>query len=152
MATRTPHTGVALEVFTAANLAKYPKGWLGYASRTSTQSGIGTSATDLTGLTVTVEVADSRIIKISGYIQANPVAEATVTCTIVEDGTTIGRIGKGSPVNAVQISLSGFTISASPTAGSHTYKLQGLSNTSTWDMEATSTAPAWILVEDLGPA
>lgn len=151
MATRDSWSPAFGEEATSANVAKLPQGWRGYAQRTTTQSAVGTSPTDLTGLTVTFDVPANRLLKISGYAQGNPSTTATFIVHIVEDGTIIGRVGKSTPVNAVQASLSGFTISA-PSAGSHTYKLQGETSTGTVDFEATSTAPMWVLVEDIGSA
>jgi hypothetical protein len=151
MPTRTPHTGVAGEVLTAANLAKYPKGWLGYASVTSNQSGIGSTPTDLTGLTVTVTVPANRLVRVSGYAQVFTASGVYAAVTMLEDGSQVGRVGRTLPGVGESTTVSAFTL-VLPTAGSHTYKLQGESSSSTFTLEASSSLPAWILVEDIGPS
>lgn len=150
MATRTPHTGVAGEVLTAANLAKYPKGWIGDAQVDSTQSGIGSTPTDITDLTVTVTVGADRKLKISGRSQISSASAIYGALIIVEDGVAIGRIGRVLLDAGEQITVSGFAIST-PSAGTHTYKVQGETSSSTMSNGASATYPAILLVEDIGP-
>jgi len=151
MPTRTPHTGVAGEVLTAANLAKYPKGRLGYAEVTSNQSGIGATPTDLTGLTLTVTVPADRLVRVSGYTQVFTAGAVYAAVTMLEDGVDIGRVGRTAPGTGESTTVSAFTL-VTPSAGSHTYKLQGESSSSTFTLEASASLPAWILVEDIGPS
>ena len=61
MATRTPHTGVAGEVLTAANLAKYPKGWIGRVSETGP---VVVDTSDDVLLSIAVTVGSDRMIRI----------------------------------------------------------------------------------------
>lgn len=122
---------------------------LGYAEVTASQAGIGTGNTDLTGLSVTITVPAGRRIRISAqglfsqqtslghhflFIQegATQLEEALVTSRAVGDYTTL----KTASV-------------VSPSAGTHTYKLQAKTSAGTSTLEATGTYPAFILVEDI---
>lgn len=152
MATRTLYTASAAEVLTASNLNTLAKGWLGFATVTSNQSGIGTSETDLTGLTVTVTVPADRLIKISAQTQLDPDAALSAIVFFKEDTTQLGRAGRAQLPSGEVTTFSGFTLIDGPSAGSHTYKLTANTSTSTMSLNASSTVPAWILVEDVGPA
>ena len=66
MAVRTAYDAVAGSTLTAANLDRYPGGWIGYAEATTGQTGIS-GAADLTSLSVTVTVGTSRRILAEGY-------------------------------------------------------------------------------------
>ena len=151
MASRTVYTSTALEVLTSANFEKHAKGWIGFAERTSNQTGIGTSDTDLTGLTVTVTVPANRLIRVSGQIQANPSVAAYVLCEILQGATVIGRVGRQYS-DGDTFTMAGAAIQDGLSAGSYTFKLRASTSTGTFDMEASSTAPARIVVEDIGPS
>lgn len=150
MANRTLYTAVAGEVYTAANHAKHAKGWIGYNEVTASQTGI-TSATDLTGLSVTVTLPASRRIKVTG--------QATVTRTVA-DGQVLGRIQEGASalgVFAYHNALtehSGGEVILTPSSGSHTYKLtlERQTGTGTVGIAPAAGNAAFILVEDIGPA
>jgi hypothetical protein len=130
-----------------------PGGELAYAQVTANQGPI-TGDVDLTGLSVTVDVAAGRRIRISG--------EANMQSSVVND-----RLGLEIAEGAVQmqaarqraviandsVRLLG-SITLTPTAGAHTYKLMGgrLSGTGSVTMVAGPTNPALIQVEDLGLA
>jgi hypothetical protein len=131
-------------------------GVLGYAEVTTDQTGIGTSETDLTGLTITVSVPAGRRIKITGYARLrNGEASSNGALLYIDEGgtnlnfATAALNGTGSSgVSATVIAQAIVT----PSTGSHTYKLQasfvaGSSNL----MDIGATQPAFILVEDLGP-
>jgi hypothetical protein len=155
VASRTPHTGVALEVLTAANLAKYPKGLIGYASTTSTQSSI-TSEVDLTALTVTVTTGASRILKIIPRVlfDIDNTGAANISAYVYEDGVVLGQFcrGKGLQNSELMGPMQAFTVN--PSAGSHTYKLtaERTSGTGVVTTIATATNPNFLLVEDVGPS
>ena len=154
MAVRTAYVGtqVAGDVLTAANFTKLPGGWIGDASVTANQTGITTVA-DLTNLTVAVTAGSSRRLRIT--------AQAIITRT-VNDGYVLMSIKEGATVlQQIQIhpvSTDGDTKSGSvtvtPSSGSHTYKLtlERGSGTGTVGIAANASAPAFILVEDIGPS
>lgn len=132
-----------------------PLGKLGVASVTADQGSI-TSITDLTSLSVTVTVGTSRQIKITGQVRSfsSTTADDRVIFSIRESSTTLNQVlllsdpggGNAGSGGVVQWTLS-------PSAGSHTYKLSAESaDGGTVTMNASSTFPAFILVEDIGTA
>lgn len=126
---------------------------LGYTQVVANQTPI-TVAVDLTSLTLTVTVpyAGHRI-KITGYgTFANSVNGDGVILTIMEGATQLSQcVAYGTTAAA------GFTAEALavvvPTAASHTYKLQAAQAIGgTVTLTASATTPAFIMVEDKGPA
>jgi hypothetical protein len=124
-----------------------PGGTLGYAQVTANQTGIS-SATDLTGLAVTVTVATSRRIKITGHHQIVATVAGLAFGEVRESTTTLGRYdGANIAVNS-RDTYDG-SIIVSPSTGSHTYKLTLVPASGTFSLEAAATIPAFILVEDI---
>lgn len=157
MATRTSYAGTVVDgdVYTAANHAKMPGGWIGYANITTGQSSI-TTLTDLTNLSVTVTVNTDRLIKISGCGSiVRSVADGITLGYIREGSTTLGRWGvfDATSANTNSPTQSGYVVVAA-SAGSHTYKLslEQISGTGSSGIQAGATFPANILVEDIGPS
>lgn len=129
---------------------------LGYSQATVAQAGIAAGPTDLTSLSVTVTVpyAQHRI-RITGQCQGLESAGSTGhAIDILEGATTLGRAGLVEPSATTNRMFVCGSVIIVPTAGSHTYKLTATrySGTATLTVEASTTNPAWILVEDLGPA
>lgn len=153
MPTRTLYTPTALEVLTAANLNKLAGGWLGYAEVTADQTGIGTSVTDLTSLSVTVTVPASRRVRVTGKII---VGAASTPPAVVE---LYIRDGSSTTLNKSQIRIDAASQDSlmaawvgTPAPGSNTYKLSALVTAGTFTSAAAATYPSFILVEDLGPS
>jgi hypothetical protein len=152
---RTAYAGLAQDgdAYTAANHARMPGGWIGWAQVTADQSSIN-ALTDLTGLSVTVTVNSDRLIRVTGQLilTTDAVDFEGAQAYIREGSTTLAQIGPGG----VQAGSPG-AVSASAileaTSGSHTYKLSAepIDEVSV-TMKASATRPAYILVEDLGPA
>lgn len=130
-------------------------GVLGYAQVTADQTGIGSTATDLTGLTVTVTVPAGRRLRISAQTEFDTSTAGNYAhLTAVEGSTAIqlSRINVSSPGQEEVVPLS---VVRTPAAGTITYKLQGARNsggTGTVGLRAGSTKPSYILVEDIGPS
>ena len=127
---------------------------LGYAQVTANQTGIGTAATDLTGLAVTVTVpyAQHRV-KITGFCGWSSASSAVLAILNIQEGATVFQ--QVASQNAAASTNMGVTAQAViiPTAASHTYKLAlSISAGTSPQMLAGATFPAFILVEDLGPA
>src|SRR5690606_9414670 len=93
---------------------------------TSGQSGI-TSMTDLTGLSVTVNISAGRIIRITGHALIGVSNTRSVAAGWIREGSsTIGRFGA---VDNQALAVSAFALGhgaailSSPSPGQHTYKL-----------------------------
>lgn len=151
MPARTAYDPVTGTVLTEANLEKFPGGWIGYAEVTTGQSGIST-ITDLTNLSIAVTVGTSRRIRVTGKIYANASAAVLAAeLTIRESSTTLnGAKLLYETASQDQAMIAQWV--GTPGSGSHTYKLSLAASASTINMAASATVPAFILVEDIGPA
>lgn len=141
------------ELVSAAGLNSLPGGVLGYAQVTSNQGSI-TSEVDLTGLSVTVDVAATRRIRVSAHaLWTSDTTNDGVGMEIKESTTRLQALRGIIALGGESVTLHGATV-LTPSSGSHTYKLTGLrvSGSGTTQMTASATVPAFILVEDLGPA
>ncbi len=132
-------------------LSRLPLGTLGYAQVTADQTGI-TTEVDLTGLSVTVNVADGRRIKISTQLYPYSTVDNDTVLAAIKEGTTTlcsTEYPKLSNANAATLS---FSIVITPTAGTHTYKITGQRSAGTGSITflAATVRPAFILVEDIG--
>lgn len=159
MAVRTGYVGtqVAGDVLTAANFTKVPGGWLGHAETTTPQTSIGTSAVDLTGLTVTVTVGASRRIKITaGCNFENNAAGANYASLAINEGATILNdvlVNMAAAGTAQEFAGAYVAVVLTPSTGAHTYKLQAFFNNGAANATtASATRKPFILVEDIGPA
>jgi hypothetical protein len=145
------HTFVSGEVLTAANLNDLSSGRVSYVAVTANQTGITTIA-DATSLTITFTAIASRYYRVTGYAYswAGTSGTPVIAALYIADGSNniiqecdtavITNAGGSSVVQAI----------VSPGAGSITYKLRAAANTGTVTLQASSTRPAFILVEDLG--
>ena len=147
----TSRTFVAGDVLTAAQQNGLSQGQLGYAQVTANQTAI-VATVDLTGLSVAVTVVTGRRIKITAHVDfVNDTINGAAALFLLQDGTQIQRFYTSPSPAANQPMGAHLSHVLSPSAGSHTYKLQGArSNTGTVIMEAAATYPAFILVEDAG--
>lgn len=123
----------------------------GYVPRTTSQVSI-TTLTDLTGLTATVTVGAGRRIRVSCGVlfqsnTANDIGQVEIhegTQRLQVGATTLPGVGQNYSISAAVI--------LTPTAGSHTYKLQAqrVLGTSQMTLTAAADIPSYILVEDIG--
>lgn len=130
-------------------------GQVAYAQAVANQGAI-TAEVDLTNCTVTLTPATGRRYKITGYCQASSTGAADqFAMKILQDGTQITDISGGNAgATANQGSTMFGAVVLTPTASSHTYKLslRRVTGAGTVTMGAAATAPAYILVEDIGAA
>lgn len=139
------------EVDVATRLDKLPRGLLAEAKSTANQGSIGAAQVDLTGLSVTVTIPDNtRRIKITAEGKFNATAAERAGLRIIEGAVQfqqgVEAVDAGQPITVhTEVILN-------PTSGPHTYKLAAISLTGAafLTLNASSTAPALILVEDLG--
>lgn len=169
MPVRTAYAGTALtgDVYTAANHARMPGGWIGYAEVTANQAiqdaDSGGTETNLTGLSVAVTVGANRRIRITGSGTVgldDPTGIMLAYGRIMEGATPLGHWCKvalqppsGTPLaDDAEIKVEGSVV-LTPSAGAHTYKLTLFADGGTdLILAAAAGDAAWILVEDLGPA
>lgn len=131
-----------------------PKGVLAF--EVATASTTFTTQTDVVGLSATITVVADRLIRVSVQAQINNDANT---------GGIVGRIKEGAIelnrfVAVAAIGGNGTVLAygawiGTPSAGAHTYKAtmektSGSGNATL--IGAVTTIPAYILVEDLGPA
>jgi hypothetical protein len=131
-----------------------PGGVVGYAEVTANQTLI-TTLTDLTSLTVTFTALANRRYRITGKALFLSSVASDVVNFWIADGSSVNQnvTGWSSPSTSFGV---GALVQAieSPSAGSVTYKLRAerASGTGNVTMAAAATYPAFILVEDIGPA
>ena len=119
---------------------------LGYAQITTNQTGITTNI-DITGLSVTVTVpAGGRSVRLTAFCEITIAAAGNNDFIVyIMEGSTILTQNEEQAVtshafgNYAQIIFT-------PTAGAHTYKVQGAAS-STAVVNAPSTAPCYLLAE-----
>ena len=149
----TPQNRLSVDVEDRTFRSRAPKGQIGYAEGPTTQAGISAEV-DITGATVTVEVAANRRIRITGKGQITNDATAGAALGRIREGATeLGRwyrddlVGGGTSSNEMSVILT-------PSAGTHTYKLTLQKNVGAGSVtySAGSLNPGFILVEDIGAA
>lgn len=156
MATRTPLAQLnAGHVLTAAEANLLPRGLLGYIKRTTAQTGIS-SIVDLTGMTVTMTVAPSRQLRITGGCRVvQNTSVGFVELSAVVGSTVLDRKGKSLAVNE-GFSPQVESVYDTGAGGSITVKLQlNTSGGGTVDTVNSSSAPllcTLLEVEDVGPS
>ena len=144
---------VAGEIVTANKMNQIPKGVLGYAFRTSNITGLSGGPVDLPDLSVQVTVPAGRLIRVVGYVRAwsGPTEGEDANLLIREDGNIVST---RRVIAARAGAAEGGTVQAlvRPSAGAHTYNLsfEQVTGASNWTTLASSSAPIFILVEDIG--
>lgn len=125
------------------------KGRVGHVGITSAVTGISTEA-DVTGLTVTFTAEAERYYKITwiGRVQQQTSA-GTVTARIT-DGSNVSKIAWVKALSAAAVDNVMLVVLQSPGAGSVTWKARIGTSAGTVDVNASSTAPSYIIVEDMG--
>ena len=142
---------VAGEIVTANKMNQIPKGVLGYAARTSDQTGIS-GLVAIGGLSVTVNVAANRRIKVTAYVRGTTSTVATDrgVLFIRQDASQVQNQVKQFGGTQLEDGLMAVWI-GTPSAGSHTYDVQYQRiGTGTHTVHAAADGPAYILVEDIG--
>ncbi len=156
MSTRTTSVGTLSSgaVYTAAEVADAAGGWIGYVQVTANQGSI-TGETALTGLAVTVTVGTSRriVVRMEGSME-DDTGTTGVSVRIKESSTQLAR--RDFPAQTAGAGQGVWcSVVLTPSAGSHTYTCygaRGLSLGGTVTLDASSDSPAFLLIEDIGPA
>lgn len=157
MPSRTVYAGTATTGGThlASHDNSYSGGWYGRATATATQTSIGAAEVDLTSLSITVTANSNRLIKITGHCPAveNSVVDGRFILRIYESTTLLGEAI--TLIGRTGASFGSVTAYAflTPSSGSHTYKLRGISDQGgSATLNNSATAVAFIEVLDLGPS
>lgn len=157
MAVRTAQAGnqTVGGAATASFANSLPGGWIGYVEKLTDTTGV--TGTEVTIVSVTVTVNASRRIQITGYVSSwiSTVTGDRAQFRLVEGATQL-QMGR-STAQLAGIATEPPTVLScvrTPGAGSHTYSLVAARNagTGTLTISGDATTPAWIMVEDLGPA
>lgn len=138
---------------TAWTLVGGTNGTLGFASTTTSQTGISTE-TDLTNLILTVTVGAGRRLRLwTGMRLAASAADAGAHLRLKEGATQLGESLRTISIQGRAESLHAGAI-ISPSAGAHTYKvsLARFAGTGTVYTDVGVGYPAWLLAEDIGLA
>lgn len=139
---------------TNSAIDELPQGVIGYVQVVSNQGGI-TAEADLTDLTVDVTVGAGRRIRITGHCQVTETTGGTPNFIgyIKEGSTYLGRWARDS-FTALVGGLCEASVVIEPSEGDHTYHLALArdSGTGTLSTDVGVSTPAFILVEDIGPA
>lgn len=149
-----PGSFVAGDILNAAEMNALGGGVKGYAQVIADQTGIASSITDITSLTVTFTAVANRLYKLSAnLIFTQLTSTGTLTGFFREGSTELGRFFRMNNVVANQINpASGWCYVAAPSAGAHTYKLSASTSAGTVTVTAAATFPAQLMVEDCGPS
>lgn len=144
------------DVLTEAHVDSLPAGWLGYVEKTADQTGIS-SEVDISSLTVTVTVNANRRLYLSAFVNAGgSTLDARIAVWIKEGATQLQGAVASVPIADASLTTMTFTPAAvlTPSAGVHTYKITAarISGTGTFNIQASSTSPVFLLVRDIGPA
>lgn len=126
------------------------RGTMGYASTTTAQTGISSTPTDLTSLSVTFTAVTGRRYKISASVRVIQNVGAANNTLSITDGSNV-EVGKS--LLSVPGGSNGFHTPiavVTPTSGSVTYKLRLSTSADNTQTSPAATAPAFILVEDIG--
>lgn len=153
MASRTTPVGTAVagQQAAAATMNGAAGGWIGEVSTTTSQTGIGTTIVDLTGMSIAVTVGTSRKLLLMGKaVLIARIATVNVKLLIREGATTLDSVVQTCPVNTrASMVIPGVIVSAS--AGAHTYKLSAVGDSNTLDTEAAAGQLVSLIVIDMGP-
>ena len=136
MATRTGYWGTQStgDVLTSTNLTKTPNGLVAYVTSTSTTSSIGTTITDITGLSLTFTFASSRMYELRTRVRFNNAGTNLWVSTVVRTsgGTLWGATARQESLSGADQIVQGSFFYA-PSSGSTTLKVSAGTNTSTID-------------------
>ena len=148
---------IAGDVLTATDMNLLPGGIMGYAQVTADQASISAVA-DLTSLTVTWTAVSARRYRTSFYVNANSstvvAGNNPISIFITDSSNTIKAQAVCTDNEAVleTMTLVG-SVCETGLSGSTTRKLRAQqTGGGTMDLLAAATYPAYILVEDIGPA
>lgn len=156
----TPETFTAGQTLTAAsmnkisgNLDALPRGYVIHSSKTTDQGSI-TGMTDVTGLSVSVPQVTGRRYLITVQLDYYSTATGDACEARLQDGsgTQLKRSAGLSNGNALTMTLLYYESASSTATVTRKIQFGRTSGVGTYTVQASATTPAFILVEDIGPA
>lgn len=127
----------------------HPGTFIGQATVTANQTGIGGGPTDLTSLTVTFTAVASRRYKITGYGRVVQRTSGATAEVFIRNAANTKLQTWSTTLGVDESGMASIEITDVPGAGSATYKLSAGVGAGTMDLTASATQPAFILVEDI---
>ena len=151
MALNTTFTSGA--VYTAAQANNFPFGVAGKAQKTTATS-VTTTETDISGMSVTWTADSTRLYRISvaGIARTTSAGNIYITVSITDSANAAKQLVRnGATTTDMRFELTGF-VYESGLSGSVTRKLRVAMSSGTGEIEAGSTFPLQMIVEDIGLA
>lgn len=130
---------------------RQPWGFIGRAVKTDAQNGIGTSITDVTGLSVTFTAVAGRLYKVSMHMFVLPPSTTGNAITYLRDGANANLSRSDVPPSAGSHAGIDQFITITPPAGAYTVKASANAGANTMNVNGVN-GPATLLVEDIGPS
>lgn len=128
-----------------------PWGIVAKVAKTTDQTGIGTTVTDLTGMTITFTAVAGRQYRISTWLLAAPGANGITL--YLRDGAGAAVHQTSVPSNTATASVGvAFSALVTPAAGAITYKLAAGAITGTAGVLGNAAYPMQLWAEDIGAA
>jgi len=137
-------------------LAAIRRSVVGWAERTTTAGPIGTTITDIGGLSVTFTAVENRLYLVEAF------CPTLVTISVANEemywlirdgaGTTIQTARGSTPSTSKNVPTLYAARPVTPPAGSATYKVAGATLSGTTSYYADSIQSMWIAVSDVGLA
>lgn len=130
----------------AVNSVNVPVGQIAYSE--STTNIVGTTGVDLAGISINIAVPAGRTIKIRAYAQVSPSAISDWYVSVVEGVTEVGRVFTRSFATLGYDFIDGAFV-ISPSAGSHTYKLNATRFAGTGTLNLDAVPKLYLMAEDI---
>lgn len=122
------------------------------ATVTTSQTGIGNTVTDLTGLTITATAVANRRWKITGNVRVTQNTAGGVPELYITDGSNVTKNRRGITLGAGETGHIKCEADVVTAAGSQTFKLRLTVGSGTVDLTAAADLLATLRIEDIGPA
>jgi hypothetical protein len=141
------------QVMTSAEANNFPFGVAGKAQKTSATT-VNTTDTDISGMSVTWTADSTRLYRISVACIARTTSAGNLymTVSITDSANAVKQLLRnGATTTDMRFEVTGF-VYESGLSGSVTRKLRAVMVSGTGEIEAGSTFPLQMIVEDIGLA
>ena len=140
-------------VYTAAQANRFPRGVMGRAVATASQTFTTTSAVDFTSLSITFTAVANRYYKLSFSLPSVTGSASNRFVAVIRDGANTELLAVYNEVTSLGYSICNYTTQTF-SAGSKTIKLSGYRDSGSGNISSFGSAqsPMELTVEDMGPA